>query len=124
MLLTLATLAILTFCIGIGIVGILLWRRGRGWRLIGGFLVLEALLAIAAQVALSTMPFGIGEPLIRVPFREIMLQTLGTVLVIGGVAGLVYVVARWLAARLPQGRSRRLAAAGLLVIVAFVYCAS
>ena len=102
MLLSFATLAVLVFCISVGVVGaVLLWR---GWRIVGGVLLAQALLATAALVLLSTLPFGIGEPLIRVPFRDILIQTLGSLTVIGGVAGLVYLSARWARTRLPRER--------------------
>src|SRR5436305_14667329 len=119
MLLTFATLAVLAFCISVGVVGAMLLWRGRGWRIMGGVLLAQALLFTAALVALSTVPFGIGEPLIRVPFREVMLQVLGSAAAIGGVAALVYLIARAAAARLARSRApgekragRRLAAAG------------
>jgi glucose/arabinose dehydrogenase len=124
MLLTFATLAVLAFCISIGVVGAALLWRGRGWRIVGGMLLAQARLAAAALVALSTLPFGIGDPLIRVPFRDIILQTLGSAAAIGGVAGLVYLVARWARTRLPQGRARRLAVAGLLAAVPLVAAGS
>src|SRR5207302_1442461 len=54
MLLTFATLAVLAFCISIGVAGAALLRRGRGWRIVGGVLLAQALLATAALVALST----------------------------------------------------------------------
>jgi glucose/arabinose dehydrogenase len=124
MLLTFATLAVLTFCISVGVVGaVLLWRT-RGGRIIGGVLLAQALLATAALVALSTVPFGIGDPLIRVPFRDILVQTLGSAAAIGGVAALVFLIARWARtgtmhepAPGEKRAGRRLAAAGLLIAV-------
>src|SRR5215218_3408893 len=104
MFLTFATLAVLAFCISVGFVGVALLRRGRGWRIIGGVLLAQALLATAALVTLSTLPFGIGEPLIRVPFRDILVQTLGSLAALGSVAGLVYLIARWARMRLPRER--------------------
>jgi putative membrane-bound dehydrogenase-like protein len=132
MLLTFATLAVLAFCISVGVAGVALLRRARGaWRAVGAVLLAQALLATAALVALSTIPFGIGEPLIRVPFRDILIQVLGSAVAIGGVAGLVYLVARRAGARLaqqpgpsPRAGGRRLAAAGLLVVVPLVAAAS
>jgi hypothetical protein len=126
MLLAFATLAMLAFCISIGAVGgALLWRGRLGWRALGAVLLVQGLLTTAALIALSTVPFGIGEPLIRVPFVEIMLQALGSAAAIGGVTGLVYLVARAASARLPQGRGgRRLAAAGLLIAVPLVAAGS
>src|SRR5947209_924001 len=103
MLLTFATLAVLTFCVSIGIAGaMLLWRGRAGWRIVGGALLAQAILAVVAQTVLSTLPFGIGDPLIRVPFRDILVQTLGSAAAIGVVAGLVYLSARWARRRLPQ----------------------
>jgi glucose/arabinose dehydrogenase len=127
MLLTFAMLAVLAFCISVGVVGVALLRRGPGWRLTGGVLLAQALLLTAALVALSTVPFGIGEPLIRVPFRDILTQTLGSAAVIGGAAALVYFIAHWARRRLaseyasPNTRTgRRLAVAGLLLAVPLV----
>src|SRR5687768_5072255 len=91
MLLTLLTLAILTFCVSVGVVATALpWRS----RIVGAVLLAQALLASAALVALSTLPFGIGEPLIRVPFRGMLVQTLGSAAAIGGGAALVYLISR------------------------------
>jgi hypothetical protein len=102
---------------------VLLWRT-RGGRIIGGVLLAQALLATAALVALSTVPFGIGDPLIRVPFRDILVQTLGSAAAIGGVAALVFLIARWARtgtmhepAPGEKRAGRRLAAAGLLIAV-------
>jgi glucose/arabinose dehydrogenase len=120
MLLIFALLAVLSFCISVGVAGgALLWRGHGAWRAVGAVLLTQALLATAALIALSTIPFGIGEPLIRVPFGEIMLQALGSAAAIGGVVGVVYLIAR--GARLVQRpASRRLAAAGLLIAVPLV----
>jgi putative membrane-bound dehydrogenase-like protein len=132
MLLTFATLAVLAFCISVGVAGAALLSRSRGaWRAAGAVLLAQALLATAALVALSTIPFGIGEPLIRVPFRDIMIQVLGSAVAIGGVAGLVYLVARQVGPRLalgpgsgPRGGGRKLAAVGLLLVVPLVAAGS
>src|SRR3954451_7305710 len=100
MLLSFATLAVLVFCISVGVVGAaLLWR---GWRIVGSVLLAQAVLATAALVLLCTLPFGIGEPLIRVPFRDILIQTLGSLAIIAGVAGLVYLIARWARAQMSR----------------------
>jgi glucose/arabinose dehydrogenase len=131
MLLTFATLAVLAFCISIGVAGVILLRRARGgWRAVGAVLLAQALLAAAALVALCTVPFGIGEPLIRVPFRDILIQVLGSVAAIGGVAGLVYLLARRAGAHLAPEHAgerpgrRRLAALGLLLAVPLVAAGS
>jgi glucose/arabinose dehydrogenase len=135
MLLNFATLAVLAFCISVGVVGAALLRRnpdsGRGGRIIGGVLVAQALLLTATLVVFSTLPFGIGEPLIRVPFRDMLLQTLGSAAALGGVAGLIYLIARWARARLARAQGpgqqragRRLAAAGLLLAIPLVAAGS
>jgi hypothetical protein len=116
MLITFATLALMALFLSVGVAGVLLLGRGRaGWRVFGGVLLAQALLAAAAQIALSTVPFGIGEPLIRVPFRDIMIQTAGGAIVIGAAAGSVILGWRWLNRKLGQGRAPRLAAAGMLI---------
>src|SRR5690349_10200391 len=131
MLLSLATLAVLAFCISIGVVGAVLLWRGQGWRIVGGVLLAQGLLATAALVLLSTLPFGIGEPLIRVPFRDMLVQTLGSFAAIACVAGLVYLSVRWARARLPRepepGKKRarrRLAIASLLLVLPLVAAGS
>jgi hypothetical protein len=54
MLLNLATLAVLAFCISIGAVGgVLLWRGRGGRRAVGGVLLAQGLLAAAALVGWS-----------------------------------------------------------------------
>jgi hypothetical protein len=132
MLLSFATLAVLAFCISAGVVGaLLLWHRRAGGRVIGGVLLAQALLATSALVVLCTLPFGIGEPLIRVPFRDILVQTLGSAAVIGGVAALVYLIARAASTRLvpkhgpgEKHLGRRLAVVGLLIAVPLVAAGS
>lgn len=51
--------------------GIMLIARRR-W-LLGALLVIEGALAIAAQIALSTIPVGIGDPLLRVTRNELLI---------------------------------------------------
>lgn len=48
--------------------GVRLIQHKRYW--LGGALIVETILAIAAQAALSLIPVGIGEPLIRISRRE------------------------------------------------------
>src|SRR5262249_5281366 len=122
MLLTFATLAVLAFCISIGIVGgVLLWRGQSGWRALGGVLLIQGVLATAALIALSTVPFGIGEPLIRVPLVEMVMKALCSLAVMGCVATMVSLMARGSRVRPSRGRrGRRRAAAGLLIGVPLV----
>ncbi len=122
MIITFATLALLTLFGSIAIYGAALLRRGRGSFVLGALLLLEAVLALAVQIALSTIPFGIGEPLIRVRFVEVLSHTLMSFVAIGGVAGIVYVVARYFGKRTQQGR--RLHQAGLLLLVPLIAPAS
>jgi glucose/arabinose dehydrogenase len=124
MLLAFATLALLTFYISLGIGAVLLWRRGGGWRVVSVVLLLQALLAFAAQVTLSTLPFGIGEPLIRVQFEQLATQTLITFLAVGAVAGLTYLVVRWIGRGMLGRGQRQLATAGLLLLVPLVAASS
>ncbi len=113
MLLTAFTLAALAFYLGLGVAGVQLLRRRR--RLVGGVLVVEACLLLAAHIALSTIPFGIGEPLIRVPLRTALAQTLGGAAAIGCGLLLVYVGSRWL-----DVRGSRSAVVALLVTLPFI----
>ncbi len=119
MVLTAATLVALTLYVSLGVVGVQLLRKSNGWRLVGGILVVEAVLLLAAQIALSTVPFGIGEPLIRVPLRALLTQALLSLAAIGGAAAAVYVGRHWLGQALPRARGRR-AAAGLLLALPVV----
>ncbi|MBC8163344.1 MAG: PQQ-dependent sugar dehydrogenase [Roseiflexaceae bacterium] len=91
------TILLLTVFVAVGALGIVLLRRS--FRALGIALVLAAALAIAAQVVLSTVPFGIGEPLIRVPFVSILAQTLGALAVVTAAAAAVYLLVRWASRR-------------------------
>ncbi len=116
MLITFATLALLTLFLGLAACGAWLLWRGRGrWRLAGAALLLEGLLALAAQALLSTYPVGIGEPLIRVPFAATLLQAAATLAAVIGVGALVVWLARWAARRFATG-GRRGAAFGALLV--------
>jgi glucose/arabinose dehydrogenase len=55
---------------------------------------MEAVLLLALQIVLSTYPFGIGDPLIRVPFWSTLAQALSSVAVVAVVVGGVAWVAR------------------------------
>jgi glucose/arabinose dehydrogenase len=87
-LLSLATLALLTLYIGLAVAGALLLRRS-GWRVAGAALLLLAALATAAQLALSTLSPGIGEPFIRIDLGALLTQTGAGILVVGLVAALL-----------------------------------
>lgn len=123
MLLSFATLALLTLYIGLGVGGILLFRQGRGWRIVGILLIVQALLALAMQITLSTLPFGIGEPLIRIPFQDLLIQTLLVISAISLVT-LAIIGSIRLAKRLHQPTQRRIATASLLVLAPLLASAS
>ena len=122
MLLNLATLALLTLFVSLIIFGVLLFRRGR--RVPGVLLLLEGLLALVAQVFLSTFPFGFGDPLIRVDFMGLLTQVLSAFAVVGGMAALVYLAIRWFARLSPSRRQRSTAIVGLLVALPLVASAT
>lgn len=123
MLLSFATLALLTLYIGLGIGGGLLFRQGGGWRIVGILLIAQAFLAFAAQVTLSMLPFGIGEPLIRVPLQELVLQMLIIVSAISLITLLVIAGIRF-SARLQKPVQRRTAITGLLILLPLIASAS
>jgi len=116
MALTIGSLALLALLLCLAVYGALLLRRP-GQRLAGGTLLLLALALLALQVVLSTFPFGIGDPLIRVPFWQLLQQTGMILAALGVAAGLVLAVARWLAPRVARSRRPRLATAGLLLLL-------
>ena len=119
MLISFATLVLLAIWVALGVWGVtLLLSRPRA-RWLGAALVVEAALAVVAQVALSTIPFGIGEPLIRVKLLQVVLQATLAFVAVLGVGGLVYVAGRTWSTRLEHGR-RLFKFAALLVAVPLV----
>ncbi len=114
MLLTLATVALVAFLIALAIGGVLLLRR-RGWRWIGVVLIVQAVLLLVLQVLLSTYPFGIGDPLIRVPFWTTINQAFAVIAVVAIIIGVVW----WIGVQIRKREPRRrwIAAATLLVPV-------
>lgn len=119
-MITFATLALLSLFIGVAGLGMALMRRPGSSRIVGVVLLIEGILAAAAQVLLSTLPFGIGEPLIRVRFRQVLVEALWTVLAIGGVALLIYVGGQWLQRGEAQGRRPSMFVWSLALIVPLV----
>jgi glucose/arabinose dehydrogenase len=118
LMISIATLALLTLFVGLIACGVVLLRRGRRW--LGAGLLLQGLLFGALQVALSTVPVGIGEPMIRVPFATLLAQVGAGLATIGLVGGLLYLAAR----RMLRRGTRRLAAAGLLIGLPIISAAS
>lgn len=112
-----ATLLMIALLLSLAASGVYLLRKRPGWRVFGVVLLVEALLLLALQVALSTIPFGIGEPLIRVQFRDLLLQTAAGVLAIAGGAALVWAATRWLLRRGARRRRMTFAAVALLIPV-------
>jgi glucose/arabinose dehydrogenase len=99
--------------------GGLLAVRGRGWwRVAGALLLLEALLALGAQVALSTLSPGLGEPYIRVALAQTLTLALGGAAALAAATGLVVAGVRW-------GRQqRRRGAVALLVTLPLLAAAA
>jgi putative membrane-bound dehydrogenase-like protein len=97
-----------------GYSGALLLARRGARRIVGGALLAQALLAIAALVALVTIPVGIGNPFIRMPSRLALSEWTGGLLALClVVAGCLFVVRR-LRRWLPNGGSRIIAGVALL----------
>lgn len=120
MLLAAATLGALTLYVSLGVIGVQLFRRRGGWRLVGGLLIAEAVALFAAQIALSTVPFGIGEPLIRVPLQTLITQTVVGLGAIGGTAATIYVGWHWLGTAVHPRAHQRAAVMGLLLALPVV----
>lgn len=121
MILSLATVALMALYLGLGVIGALLaWRRRGLWRVAGAVLALQAALALAAQVALSILSPGIGEPFIRIRLFDLLAQVGGGLLVVGAVAGALVIAWRGLERRVMPGRPAWPAVAGLLLVLPVV----
>jgi glucose/arabinose dehydrogenase len=94
---------------------LLLPRRGAP-RIVGGALLIQALLAVAALVALCTIPVGIGNPFIRLPWRLTPIEWAGGLLTLGIVAAGCFFAARRLRRWLPSGGSRLAGIVALLAV--------
>ena len=105
MLVLVGTLGLLSVFVVSAVGGGLLMRRRGKQRWFGLVILLEACAAIALQIALSTIPFGIGEPLIRVQFWTVLAQTGLAALTIALATGGIYAIMRL--SRLPSFRLRR-----------------
>src|SRR3712207_4838762 len=123
-LLLFASFALLALFIGIAVLGVSLLRRRGAARLLGVVLLLEAVLALAAQVALSTIPFGIGEPLIRVRFGDTLLQAAIMLGALGIAGALVYFGSRFLRRQFARPHRRVLKVAGLVLLLPLLAPAS
>lgn len=113
MLITLTTIAFTTFFVCLAAWGITLVRRNDGRRLLGAVLLLQAVLLLALQIALSTYPFGIGEPLIRVPFWDTLGQSVASIMIVSLVVGSVW----WFARRPTTQRVLRTWSAFVMAVV-------
>lgn len=111
MLIATATLALLTLFVGLFVWGVALLRRRR-W-IAGGLLAAQGLLLAAALVALCTIPVGIGEPFIRLPLGEALLQAGAGLL--GAALTVSLLVAAYRLWNRTAGRRKRLVAASLLL---------
>ncbi len=106
------TLALTLFWLSVFGVGVLFVLRRRWW--FGGILIVEAIVATAAQIAMTTIPVGIGQPLIRLPKAEWVWWVLGA-----GVLAVLFVImliGHWRATRAtyPQVAPRRVS--GVLIL--------
>jgi len=99
-----------------GFAGILLLLRRGARRLVGGVLLVQALLASAALAALCTIPVGIGNPFIRVPVRLAPIEWAGSVASLVAIAAASFFVGRKLRRWLPNGGSRPVAVGVLLAV--------
>jgi glucose/arabinose dehydrogenase len=116
-MLVFAAILILLALLGLdGFSGELLLLRRGARRVVGSALLAQALLAIAALVALCTIPVGIGNPFIRLPTRLAPIEWAGGLLALGAVAAGCFFAARWLRHRLPGGGARLAAIATLLAV--------
>src|SRR5262245_58628649 len=97
-----------------GFAGVLLLLRRGARRILGGALLAQALLAIAALVALCTIPVGIGNPLIRLPARLAPLEWAGGIAALAAAAALGFFAGRRLRRWLSSGGSRLAAPLALL----------
>lgn len=124
MLMTFASLALLTLLACAGAGGLALLRQGgrRGW--VGAALLLQALALIGLQAALSTLPFGIGDPLIRVRLGELLLEALLVLAAVPGLAALLWLAARRLGPRLWATRRPGLLAAAALLLLPLLAAAA
>ena len=115
MWLNLATLALLALWIGAAIGGVWLVRQRGVWRIVGIVLLIESILMLVMQVLLSTYPIGIGDPLIRVKFVEVIKQAGLTLLVVSLIGLMLYTFWRTIHYAIDQQQKRRLLV-GLLMV--------
>ena len=104
--------------------GVLLLLRRGARRIVGGALLAQALLAIAALVALSTIPVGIGNPFIRLPAYRTPIEWTGSAVALCIVAIISYVAGRWLRRWLSSTGGSRLVAGAALLAVPLIASAS
>lgn len=113
--LNLLTLALASLLASVGAYGLWLARRASS-RVAGGLLALEAAAALVVLWLLCTLPFGIGQTLIRVAPGPLLAQAAGTLVAVLGVAGLVALLARRLGAAQAPARHWGQALIGLAVL--------
>jgi glucose/arabinose dehydrogenase len=116
MLVVALTLLLLALLVLVGFSGALLLVRRGARRIVGGALLAQALLAIAALVALCTIPVGIGNPFIRLPTRLAPIEWAGGLLALGIVAAGCFFAARKLRRWLPSGGAQLAAVVALLAV--------
>lgn len=79
MLVTVLSAVLIALWLALLVMGVVLIIQRRK---LGAIFVLEGLLALAAQAALSTYPVGIGEPLLRIPQRDLIVAAIAAVVVV------------------------------------------
>jgi len=116
MSLSLIFLSLLTMLAAAAAAGVALAIRGRGrWRIVGMVVAAEALLFLALQIVLATIPVAGLTPSIPVPVGALLAQAGTTLLALGGAAALV-----WLCARGLRGLAGRRRGAAVAVALAGV----
>ncbi|GAA5529260.1 PQQ-dependent sugar dehydrogenase [Herpetosiphon gulosus] len=113
MLLNIATLVLLSLWLGAMIGGLALMRQAGRWRWIGLVIAVQGLILLVFQGLLSTYPIGIGDPLIRVKFWDLLSQAA----VVLGALAVVAVVLWWLAKHIRYSIDQQLRRRGLALFL-------
>ena len=117
MLLDFVAVGMVALFVSLGVYGVLLMRQSGRRRVAGGVLVAESLLLLGTFVFLTTFPFGIGEPLIRVRLEETLLLTAIGLAAVAAAIAVVYAGARVFLRRRARVSGSGPAVAGLLIIL-------
>jgi putative membrane-bound dehydrogenase-like protein len=124
MLIIAGLLALLMLLGLVGYSAILLMLRRGASKMLGGALLAQALLAVAVLVGLSTIPVGIGNPLLRLPARLAPIEWAGCAVALGIVVLISLFAGRRLHSWLSSAGGSRLAAVVALLAVPLLAAAS